>query len=129
MCVNIRRRDHGMTMRVTHALTIAAIVLVAGRLPTQAQAQATGAKEAVVSVKGMQCPFCAYGIKKHLAKIDGVRKVEVDLSKSQAIVAFAPDAKPTDEQIQRAVRDAGFTTGKIEWRSTLKGPSATDQRQ
>ncbi|MBI3492542.1 MAG: heavy-metal-associated domain-containing protein [Acidobacteria bacterium] len=129
MRTKFRRTDHLIVMRVTRILTIAALVLVAGGLRTQAQTQSTGAREAVVTVKGMQCPFCAYGIKKHLAKIPGVRKVEVDLGKNQAIVEFAPDAKPTDEQIQRAVHDAGFTAGKIEWRSTPKGSGGTGGRQ
>lgn len=130
MRTNFRRLDRPIATRVTRVLTIAALVLVAGRLPAQAQAQTQAptqtkdAKEAVVTVKGMQCPFCAYGIKKHLAKIPGVRKVEVDLGKNQAIVEFKPDATPKDEQIQRAVHDAGFTAGKIEWRPAGTGNKA-----
>lgn len=81
----------------------------------EAQAPAGTAKQAVVTVHGMQCPFCAYGIKKHLAKLPGAKKVETELAKNQAIVTFAPDAKVSDEQIQRAVRNAGFTAAKIEW--------------
>ena len=119
MRTNIRWTDH-LIARVMRVLTIAVVVLVGGTWPTKAQAPATGAKQAVVTVRGMQCPFCAYGIKKHLAKLPGVRKVDVDLAKNQAIVEFAPDAKPTDEQIQRAIHDAGFTPGKIEWRSATK---------
>jgi copper chaperone CopZ len=123
MCTNIRRTQHLIAIVMTRVLTLAVIVL-AGTWPTQAQAQATGPKEAVVTVKGMQCPFCAYGIKKQLAKVPGVRKVDVDLAKNQAIVEFAPDAKPTDGQIQRAVHDAGFTPGKIEWRAAGGGHKA-----
>lgn len=81
----------------------------------EAQAPAGTAKQAVVTVQGMQCPFCAYGIKKHLAKLPGAKKVEIELAKNQAIVTFAPDAKVSDEQIRRAVRNAGFTPAKIEW--------------
>lgn len=83
----------------------------------EAQAPPSNVKQAVVTVHGMQCPFCAYGIKKHLAKLPGATKVEVELAKNQAIVAFAADAKVNDEQIRRAVRNAGFTTAKIEWPS------------
>jgi copper chaperone CopZ len=84
-------------------------------------------KQAVVTVKGMQCPFCAYGIRKHLAKLPGVEKVEVKLAENQAIVTFEPGAEATEEQIQKAVRDAGFTAGKIEWRSAGKATLKTDQ--
>lgn len=82
-----------------------------------AQAPAGNAKQAVVTVHGMQCPFCAYGIKKHLAKLPGAKNVEVELAKNQAIVTFTPDAKVNDEQIRQAVRNAGFTAAKIEWPS------------
>jgi len=38
------------------------------------------------------------------------------MAKGEAIVEFAPETEVTDEQIQRAVRAAGFTPGKIEWK-------------
>lgn len=115
------------TMHSTRALprlTVLAFVLtlvafgIAAAPHAQAQATADATKQAVITVQGMQCPFCAYGIKKHLAKLPGARKVEVELAKNQAIVTFARDAPVDDEQIGRAVRKAGFTPGKIEWRST-----------
>ena len=78
---------------------------------------ASGAsRQAAVAVNGMSCPFCAYGVKKHLSALPGVKSVQVELAKGEAIVEFAPEAKVTDEQIQKAVRDAGFTPGKIEWK-------------
>lgn len=121
MRTNIRRTEC-LIAAVRGVLALTVVLLVGGTPPMAAQTPATGVKEAVVTVKGMQCPFCAYGIKKHLAKIPGVRKVAVDLAKNQAIVDFTPGAKPTDEQIRRAVRDAGFTPGKIEWRvATTRG--------
>lgn len=113
-----------MRMLMTRVMAIVGIVIVAGALPAMAQAPPTGAKQAVVTVKGMQCPFCAYGIKKQLAKVPGARKVDVDLAKNQAIVEFAPDATPTEAQIRQAVHDAGFTAGKIEWRSAGRGDKA-----
>lgn len=95
---------------------VAAFVVFCLALALEAQA-AGNVKQAVVTVHGMQCPFCAYGIKKHLAKLPGAEKVEVELAKNQAVVTFAADAKVNDEQIRRAVRNAGFTTAKIEWPS------------
>jgi mercuric ion binding protein len=103
-----------------HALVSALALTLMILLPVPAwaaQAPERGSKQAVVTVQGMQCPFCAYGIRKHLAKLPGARKVEVELAKNQAIVTFAPDAKVGDKEIQQAVRNAGFTAGKIEWRS------------
>lgn len=90
-------------------------------------------KQAVVTVEGMQCPFCAYGIQKQLKKLQGVKSVEVELEKNQAVVTFEPEAKVTDKDIQQAIRKAGFTPGKIEWKSgpparekTANGSSAQD---
>lgn len=120
---------HPLTLVV--ALTL---VLIAGA-PTPvwaAQASPAVAKQAVVSVQGMQCPFCAYGIRKHLAKLPGARKVEVELAKNEAIVTFAADAKVGDKDIQQAIRNAGFTAGKIEWRPAPPSKTRakpTDERE
>lgn len=99
----------------------------------QSTPQANVSKQAVVEAKGMSCPFCAYGVKKHLLQLPGAKNVEVDLSKDQATVDFAPDSKVTDEQIKKAVRDAGFTPGKIEWRNAgqagQSGSSGTSKTQ
>ncbi|MBI5576354.1 MAG: heavy-metal-associated domain-containing protein [Deltaproteobacteria bacterium] len=78
--------------------------------------QPGAAKQAVVAVDGMSCPFCAYGVKKHLSALPGVKSVQVELAKGEAIVEFDPEGQVTDEQIRKAVREAGFTPGKIEWR-------------
>ncbi len=84
-----------------------------------AQARAGASKQAVVTVQGVQCPFCAYGVQKQLKKLPGVTGVDVELAKNQAIVTFAPDAKVTDADIQQAIRKAGFTPGKIEWKEQM----------
>lgn len=98
--------------------------LLAGTSRPAAQEPKAGG-QAVVTVQGMQCPFCAYGIQKHLKKVAGVRSVDVDLEKNQAIVTFAPDAKVTDADLQQAIRKAGFTPGKIERKSAP--PPAKDK--
>ncbi len=87
----------------------------------QAASPASTGKQAVVEIKGMSCPFCAYGAKKHLMKLPGAKKVDVTLGQDQAIADFAPDSKVTDDQIRKAVHDAGFTPGKIEWRNAGQG--------
>jgi copper chaperone CopZ len=97
-------------------LLMVILALLAGAPEASAQRAAGDGAQAVVIVKGVQCPFCAAGIKKHLGRIPGVSKVEVELAKNQAVVHFEPGAKATDEQIQEAVRKAGFTAGRIEWR-------------
>lgn len=99
------------------SVVLMAVAVLATTLTVAAQAPAGTQKRAVVTVQGMQCPFCAYGIKKHLAKLPGVTRVDVELAKNQAILTFTPAAKVTDADIQQAIRKAGFTPGKIEWQS------------
>jgi copper chaperone CopZ len=42
----------------------------------------------------------------------------VSLGKGEATVTFSPDSNVTEEQVRKAVRDAGFTPGSIEWSDT-----------
>lgn len=112
--------DRGTQRRralIASAFVISALWLLAVTSLAVAQGPAAGGKQAVVTVQGMQCPFCAYGIQKQLKKLPGATKVDVELAKNQAIVTFAPDAKVSDADIQQAIRKAGFTPGKIEWKS------------
>lgn len=108
--------QHRFVLVSTAALVVALVTLLATPLWGW-QADSGESKQAVISVQGMQCPFCAYGIRKHLTKLPGARKVEVELAKNEAIVTFAPNATTGDKEIQQAIRKAGFTAGKIEWRS------------
>lgn len=113
---------------MSRAVLLVALTLLIGAAAGLTQASADDApKQAVVTVKGMQCPFCAYGIRKHLGKLRGVEKVEVELAKNQAIVTFEPGAEATEAQIRKAVRDAGFTAGEIEWRSAGTAAPTTDR--
>lgn len=114
---NVHRGRRRLRRLIGSTLVATTLGLLAGTLTTAAQTSSDVGKQAVVTVQGMQCPFCAYGIKKHLAKLPGVTRVEVELAKNQAIVTFAPDADVTDEQIRQAIRKAGFTPGKIKWQS------------
>lgn len=108
-----RRSFEHLLLAALMAVTVASPLAA---LESSARASDRPRRQAVITVKGMQCPFCAYGIKKHLAKVSGVEKVEVELAKNQATVYVAPDANVTDAQLQRAVRKAGFEPSKIEWR-------------
>jgi len=110
-------RGRRLRALIVGAFALLVVGLLAGTPRIVAQASPKSGKQAVVTVQGMQCPFCAYGIKKHLAKLPGVTRVDVELARNQAIVTFAPDAEASDEQIRQAVRKAGFTPGTIEWRS------------
>jgi len=121
MHTNTHRGRQSLHRLVISVVVVMALGLVASTFSAAAQAPAGDRNQAVVTVRGMQCPFCAYGIKKHLAKLPGATRVDVELAKNQAIVTFTPVAKVTDAQIQQAVRNAGFTAGAIEWRAGTPG--------
>lgn len=121
MHTNTHRGRQRLHRLVINVVVVMALWQVASTFSAAAQAPAGDRNQAVVTVRGMQCPFCAYGIKKHLAKLAGATRVDVELAKNQAIVTFAPGAKVTDAQIQQAVRKAGFTAGAIEWRAGTPG--------
>ena len=62
-----------------------------------------------VQVEGMNCPFCAYGIEKQLQKLDGVKKVEVELARGEFWVEVDEGAVLSEVAVSEIVRDAGFT--------------------
>lgn len=89
-----------------------ALLLLAPAAPSYA-AGSTVQNTIVATVDGLACPFCAYGVRKELLTIPGVKDVQVNLLKSQAIVSVDPGTRVTDAQIQQAVREAGFSSGTI----------------
>jgi len=68
----------------------------------------------VIKVDGLYCPFCAYGLEKHLKKLKGFKKVEVNLKHGVAELHIKPGVTVTDTAIQQAVEDAGFDSASIE---------------
>ena len=62
-----------------------------------------------LTVDGLACPFCAYGIEKKLGAIDGVTGIEVDINKGVVRVTMAEGAKLQEPAARKAVKSAGFT--------------------
>jgi mercuric ion binding protein len=60
-----------------------------------------------LSVPGMNCATCPITVKKALTKVAGVSKVEVNLDRREAKVAF-DDAQVNVEALARATKDAGY---------------------
>ena len=67
----------------------------------------------LVHIEGLACPFCAFGVEKHLKKVHGVKKVQVNLGEGTAHLTLKPGANVTGEQIQKAVTKAGFKASEI----------------
>lgn len=66
-----------------------------------------------VEVKGLACPFCAYGLEKKLKEIKGVETIKIDVEEGLAYLTTLTSQKPTKETLEKIVTDAGFTPSSI----------------
>lgn len=73
-----------------------------------------------VPIRGMHCKSCEILVEDALKAIEGVKKVSVNHTKGEAILEFV-GAVPLYTQVERVIRDAGYTIGKageLSWVST-----------
>lgn len=75
---------------------------------------AWGALQQVVEieVKGLACPFCAYGLSKTFGKLPEVQNVDVSLEGKKARILLAPGQTADIEKFKKIIQDAGFTPGE-----------------
>lgn len=66
-----------------------------------------------IEVKGLSCPFCAYGLEKKLKEIEGATDVEIDIKQGLATFKIDKNQQPKKDQLRKAVKDAGFTPEEI----------------
>lgn len=66
-------------------------------------------------VYGMTCQFCAYGLKKKLSGLDGVKRVRVSLRSKQAVIFVKPNYPTRNllKSVKKAIIDAGYTPKQI----------------
>ena len=65
-----------------------------------------------VNVKGLICPSCAIGIKKHLDKTKKVKSIKLNINKQLTIITELKDKTITDKEIKTAIENAGYEIGK-----------------
>lgn len=95
--------------------------------PMQAQEAAQEKVFVRVTVDGLSCPFCAYGLEKKLKKIDGAKEVFIDLQAGEATFIVTKDKQPSKEKLEKIVKDAGFVPRKISF-SEIKRKKEEDER-
>jgi len=66
-----------------------------------------------VEVKGLACPFCAYGLEKKIKKIKGVESIKIDIEEGLVYLTMLTSQKPTKKTLEKIVTDAGFTPNNI----------------
>ncbi|MGH7614399.1 MAG: heavy-metal-associated domain-containing protein [Gemmatimonadales bacterium] len=90
------------------ALMILALTLGApGRGHAQAPAPLPG-DSLRLTVDGMVCSLCAYGVERRLKKLDHVQHVQVELDSGLVVLVLEPGAALADSALAREVRKAGF---------------------
>lgn len=63
-------------------------------------------------VFGMDCPGCQSALEKQVKKIDGVADAKASFKEKQVVIELNPDAKVSDEEIEKRIKKANFTPGK-----------------
>ena len=110
-----------MTMFKTIALAcalFAAAPAVADAQPKRAPAQKAGqrapiAADAVVSVNGLVCDFCAQAIEKSFRRRAEVNDIRVDLTAKLVSIDFKPNLNLDDTAIRQIVTNAGYTVTNV----------------
>ncbi len=70
-------------------------------------------REIQVTILGMSCPFCAYGVQQRLKKLDGVAELQVVLETGIATLKLEDDADLSNKLLEKTVIQAGFEVAKI----------------
>lgn len=66
-----------------------------------------------MQVDGMTCPFCVYGIEKKLKALAEVEDVGTNLKTGVVDITLTESAPIDIERLDGAVRESGFTPGKV----------------
>ncbi len=99
-------------MKILRLILITGLLLTGPVISASAQ-ETAGVSSATIQVDGLSCPFCAYGLEKHLKKIKGVEGVEINMKSGKATVNLKQDANVDDQTLRQAVKKAGFTARGI----------------
>ncbi|RZL49427.1 MAG: heavy-metal-associated domain-containing protein [Pedobacter sp.] len=67
-----------------------------------------------MQVTGLTCSMCSQATEKSLRTLDYVSNVTPDLNKNVFVVTFKKDKAVSFDQLNKKVKDAGFSVGKLE---------------
>jgi Zn2+/Cd2+-exporting ATPase len=82
------------------------------RKEPQAEAPLDGAERTVIRVEGMDCASCAATVEKRVATLPGMHRAVVNFAVGRLDAEHDPELSL--EEIERAVRDAGYGVGRTE---------------
>ena len=78
-----------------------------------AMAATSSAATIEMTVNGLVCAFCAQGIEKKLKKFPATTEVVVNLEQRLVAVALKDGQDIADEDLRKALQDAGYTVKAI----------------
>ena len=67
-----------------------------------------------MQVTGLTCSMCSQATEKSLRTLDYVSDVKPDLNKNLFVITFKKDKTVSFDQLNKKVKDAGFSVGKLE---------------
>ena len=67
-----------------------------------------------MQVTGLTCSMCSQATEKSLRTLNYVTDVKPDLNKNVFVVTFKKDQAVSFDQLNKKVKDAGFSVGKLE---------------
>jgi len=103
------------TAAITIAMLFIAVIATTSTIKAQEPVEKTYVK---IVVDGLSCPFCAYGLEKKLKAVSGSKDVSIELTKGEATMSVPKDQQPTEEELRKIVKDAGFTPRDITFSKT-----------
>ena len=62
-----------------------------------------------VTVDGLACPFCAYGVEKKLKGVQGVTSLDIRMNEGTVVLRAEKGPSMDIGQIPQAIRDSGFS--------------------
>ncbi len=102
-------------MTVLLFVTGGLILGAAGGSRLEAQAPAGPPGDSLrLTVDGMVCSLCAYGVERRLEKLGQVEQVQVNLDSGLVVVSLKPGAAVSDSTLAEEIRKSGFALRGIE---------------
>lgn len=86
----------------------------AGTAEGPAAAAVGGPERITLTVTGLSCPFCAYGLEKRLRTLEGLDSLSIDFKTGSVTFTVHDGSEAGDARLRQLVRDAGFEVIRIE---------------
>lgn len=97
---------------IGYVTTLALLASLPGSSRVQAQQAevetAAEPQKIEMTVLGLSCPFCAYGLEKKLRKVEGLTDLEIRFKTGRVVLEVKEGSEVTDERIRELVKEAGF---------------------